>query len=322
MALAATFITVVLSFNSAPAAAEGVPDISTITAAATTAVLTPSEIFSKAAKKALGGGVSGALAGVFQVLTLMWLRTTMNYQYRNGGSTKDALDALYQEGGVRRFYRGIGLALVQTPLSRFGDTAANSGVLAFLAASDSTLPIGLRTALASGAASVWRIGLTPIDTLKTTMQVKGANGLDQVKQKVAAEGPFVLFQGALANAAASFVGNYPWYLTFNALNEALPLAPNDDLKLKLLRSAALGISAAATSDCISNSIRVLKVTRQTSEETIGYKEAARQVIQKDGLKGLFGRGLGTRLGTNALQATLFTVVWKLLEDWINQSGIF
>ena len=116
-----------------------------------------SAIFEKAAKRALGGGVSGALAGVSQVILLMWLRTTMNYQYRNGGGTADAMKALYEEGGPARFYRGVGFALFQTPLSRFGDTAANSGVLALLAASD--LPIGVRTACASAAASIWRIGL-------------------------------------------------------------------------------------------------------------------------------------------------------------------
>ena len=37
--------------------------------------------------------------------------------------------------------------------------------------------------------------------------------------------------------------------------------------------------------------------------------------------GLFGRGLGTRIGTNALQAVLFTVIWKLLEAQIEKSGI-
>ena len=47
-----------------------------------------SPILRKAAKRAIGGGLSGAVAGVVQVLTLMWLRTTMNYQYRYGTSTK------------------------------------------------------------------------------------------------------------------------------------------------------------------------------------------------------------------------------------------
>ena len=42
----------------------------------------------------------------------MWMRTTMNYQYRYGKSTTEALRILYNEGGVRRFYRGIGPALL------------------------------------------------------------------------------------------------------------------------------------------------------------------------------------------------------------------
>ena len=105
----------------------------------------------KASKRALGGGLSGAIAGVCQVVLLMWLRTTMNYQYRNGGTRKEAMAALYKEGGIGRFYQGLPFAVVQAPLSRFGDTAANTGVLALLGALSSTagLPIGVRTACAS-----------------------------------------------------------------------------------------------------------------------------------------------------------------------------
>lgn len=132
----------------------------------------------------------------------------------------------------------------------------------------------------------------------------------------------MLFQGALGNAAASFAGNYPWYLTFNSLDEALPLAPTGDLALKLCRTAALGIAAACVSDCASNSIRVLKTTRQTSPTTLSYKEAAQQIIDTDGVLGLFGRGLGTRIATNALQAAIFTVVWKLGEEYLLKSGVF
>ena len=97
-----------------------------------------SPILQKAAKRAIGGGLSGALAGVIQVLTLMWLRTTMNYQYRYGTSTKAAMRTLYEQGGrglggLMRFYQGVSFAILQTPLSRFGDTAANTGVLELLA---------------------------------------------------------------------------------------------------------------------------------------------------------------------------------------------
>ena len=59
-----------------------------------------------------------------QVITLMWMRTTVMYQYRYGSTTSEALRALYQQGGVRRFYRGVLPALFQAPLSRFGDVRA------------------------------------------------------------------------------------------------------------------------------------------------------------------------------------------------------
>lgn len=43
-------------------------------------------------------------------------------------------------------------------------------------------------------------------------------------------------------------------------------------------------------------------------------ESARRVIQVDGLRGLFGRGLKTRIIANGLQGLLFSVLWKLFLD--------
>jgi len=48
-----------------------------------------------------------------QVVTLMWLRTTINYQYRHGTSTMVALRTLYADGGIPRFYQGMLPALIQ-----------------------------------------------------------------------------------------------------------------------------------------------------------------------------------------------------------------
>ena len=137
------------------------------------------------------------------------------------------------------------------------------------------------------------------------------------RAKIKNEGPMVLYQGALANALASFVGSYPWFFTFNFAMARLPVPPEGVLLYKLLRTAAAGVLASCVSDCVSNVIRVLKTTRQTSATTIGYREAAKQIIDKEGLAGLFGRGLGTRLLTNAIQASMFTVVWKYLEGRMN-----
>lgn len=138
-----------------------------------------SEILAAAGKKALGGGLPGMAAMGIQVGSLMWLRTTVNYQYRYGTSTMEALRTLYKEGGVRRFYRGVGPALVQGPMSRFGDTAANAGTLALLDSYAATkdMPMAIKTLFASTAAAGWRIFLMPVDTCKTILQVTLAKSI-------------------------------------------------------------------------------------------------------------------------------------------------
>ena len=142
-------------------------------------------IFKKSLNRALGGGFAGASAMFIQVGSLMWLRTTMNYQYRYGTSTSEALKHLYKDGGIRRFYRGVGPALFQGPLSRFGDTAANTGIITLLDSHDKTkdLPVSIKTFAASGTAALWRICIMPIDTCKTILQVEGKNGVKVLGNK-------------------------------------------------------------------------------------------------------------------------------------------
>lgn len=65
----------------------------------------------RALKSAGGGGVAGAAAMVIQVLSLMPLRTVMNYQYRYGGGFKNSIKTLWQDGGFKRYYAGLGAAL-------------------------------------------------------------------------------------------------------------------------------------------------------------------------------------------------------------------
>lgn len=43
-------------------------------------------------------------------------------------------------------------------------------------------------------------------------------------------------------------------------------------------------------------------------------EAARLVVLQDGILGLFGRGLKTRIIANGLQGILFSILWKLFLD--------
>lgn len=276
------------------------------------------DILRKAGKKALGGGIPGAAAMGIQVLSLMWLRTTVNYQYRYGMSTTQALKHLYAEGGVGRFYRGVGPALIQGPLSRFGDTAANAGVLAFMESHPSTrdLPVGVKTLAASAAAGLFRIFLMPVDAMKTIMQVEGKNGLPALAGKVRAGGPGVLYHGALAASAATFAGHYPWFATYNFLNGALPVY--EELPKKLTRAAFIGFCASAISDTVSNSIRVIKTTKQTATTPMTYPQVVKSVVQADGVMGLMGRGLKTKIISNGIQGLLFSVLWRLGQDYYNK----
>ncbi|PCH34817.1 mitochondrial carrier [Wolfiporia cocos MD-104 SS10] len=272
----------------------------------------------KALKSALGGGLSGAAAMVLQVLTLMPLRTVMNYQYRYGTTTTQAIKTLYADGGWTRYYQGLTAALIQGPVSRFGDTAANAGILALLQSNSflKRLPALAKTVFASLAAACFRMILTPVDTVKTTMQTEGRAGLEILKARVKRYGVGTLWYGAVATAAATFVGHYPWFGTYNYLDENLP-EPTTLLE-KLLRQAFIGFCASVVSDTVSNSLRVVKTYRQVHQSRIGYMEAAQEVIATDGLRGLFGRGLKTRILANGLQGLMFSILWKFFLDLWNE----
>ncbi len=131
---------------------------------------------------ALKSGLNGFKAMTIQVFSLMWLRTIMNYQYKNGGSFKEVLFKLYKEGGIPRFYSGIIPALIQGPLCRFGDTFSNSIILNYL--EQSPIPIFVKTLIASGTSGIIRILLSPVDTIKTMQQVEGKNALKLLGKKI------------------------------------------------------------------------------------------------------------------------------------------
>lgn len=180
------------------------------------------------------------------------------------------------------------------------------------------LPVSVKTAAASVTAGVWRIFLMPVDTLKTMMQVEGKQGMGKLGGKLRAGGPLVMFHGALAASAATMVGHFPWFFTYNWLDVNLPKA--ETTVQKLSRRAFMGFAASVVSDTVSNSVRVVKTTKQTFETSITYPQAIRHVVDKDGVAGLFGRGLQTRILANGLQGLLFSVLWRYFDDLFKSRG--
>lgn len=284
--------------------------------------LTLNQILIKAGKRGIGGGIPGAIAGAIQVLTLMWLRTVINYQYRYGVSFKMALTTLFKEGGIPRFYRGLWFALIQAPLSRFASIAANDGVESLLSSFKQTRDWGpgRGTVLASFAVGLFRIFLMPIDTCKVVLQVDSAEGLRNLMRKVRGGKINLLYSGAMAQASSAIIAHYPWFYTYNFLSKKALL--KNVIKSPLLRNASIGFLSSLVSDVISNSIRVIKITKQalSAKHSVGYGDAISMVLAADGWKGLFGRGLKTRIIANGFQSIVFTVMWRGLSQRLKGSN--
>jgi len=282
--------------------------------------MTLSQILVKAGRISIGGGIPGAIAGVAQVLTLMWLRTLTSYQCRYGTSLRQAFATLYREGGIPRFYRGLSFALVQAPLVRFVSTAANDGVETLLAEfklTDAWGP-GRTTVIASVVVGVWRMVLMPIDTCKTVLQVDSVEGFRDLVRKLKAGKLTVLYEGAVASVVASIVSHYPWFYTYNYLSRSNAI--HEIIPGNFLRNAAIGFLSSVVSDTTSNVVRVIKTTKQAfaSKHSVSYGEVVGMILAADGWKGLFGRGLRTRLLGNAAQSVLFTVIWRGLVEKKNK----
>lgn len=54
--------------------------------------------------------------------------------------------------------------------------------------------------------------------------------------------------------------------------------------------------------------------KQANTESVSYPEALRRVLKEDGVAGLMGRGLQTKIVANGLQGLMFSVLWKLIDE--------
>jgi hypothetical protein len=161
------------------------------------------------------------------------------------------------------------------------------------------------------------------------------------------------FIGATANAISAIASHYPWFYTFRVLSHNPFL--QKIISSNHLRNAFIGFASSVVSDTFANSIRVVKTAKQAiaSKQAVSYGEVIAMILAVDGfkvslflyyfhfislimnqaaaniiktllyfikpLKGLFGRGLRTRILGNALQSVLFTVIWRGLAERKNQN---
>lgn len=273
-------------------------------------------VLQKAKNAAFKGGYFAAVAGFIQVLSLMWLRTTVNYQYRYGVTLLTAIRQLYKQGGITRFYAGLPYAIVLGPVTKFGATAANEWSRVVFA-SFKHLPVSpdlCSTLLGTILTVVWRVFLMPLETCKTVLQVDGARGFEKLLARIYKGNVGALYQGSTAAILMTAASHYPWFYTYNLLDRMV--AKSEKVIDVVLRSAFIGFAASAASDTVSNFLRILKTVKQSASadgvRSLTYLQIVRNVYEEGGIAALFGRGLTTRILTNGLQSILFTVLWKVL----------
>ena len=105
---------------------------------------------------------------------------------------------------------------------------------------------------------------------------------------------------------------YSWFFTYNFLSEKIP--KQETTMMELGRRALIGFCASAVSDTCSNSIRIVKVYKQSHPDQLSYAQVIRMVLAESGVFGLFFRGLETKILANGLQGILFSILWKQFEE--------
>lgn len=264
-------------------------------------------------KHAITGGIAGMIAGAIQVICLMWMRTVMNYQYFHGGTLWEAMKTMWAEGGIPRFYRGLSFALMQVPIARFGDTFAQTMVYLIFGSPGKEVHGVIAGAVVATIGALCRLMISPLDTMKLNAQVHGGSAAKIMTNRVREGGIRELWSGSFAMFAVIWIGSFPWWATYNLVMQYW--AANTPWQI-YIRNAAAGILASMASDLSSNALRILKVKRQAASQAAdgvgGYINDIKEVIAKDGLYGMFFRGLGTKMLAGAIQGAFFAVFWNWL----------
>ncbi|EDQ89844.1 uncharacterized protein MONBRDRAFT_18941 [Monosiga brevicollis MX1] len=261
-------------------------------------------------------GVAGAKAMLVDIALLMWLRTVMNHQYRNGGTMGDTIRKLWRQGGVTRFYSGLTAAMIEAPLSRGVGAAANYATLNMLSRTSlgNHLPVVAQTALSSVGVGCFRLVYYPVDTIKTIMQVEGREGMAMLRHKVRSQGYGVLFHGAGSSIVGAAVRHTLWFTAYNLLDQRIETSGDVSTSSKMIRNALIGSACAVVTDVAANPLSLVKAYRQTNAQAISYSTIVRQIVSKEGVLGLFTRGLSTRIWVDILNSAIFTVVWRALLE--------
>ena len=186
---------------------------------------------------------------------------------------------------------------------------------------DSDLNKAQKTFIGSLGAGIWRLTIIPVDSFKSHLQVHGSDGMSILRNKIKTNGISTLYNGSSAAFSGTVIGHFPWFYTYNYLQENMPYKKTDSSLVSFLRSGSIGFLSSATSDIVSNSVRVLKISKQTNENNHSYTRIIKDIVKKDNFSGLFFRGLQTKLLLNGIQGFVFVLVFDRLKEFLESIQI-
>ena len=222
----------------------------------------------------------------------LWLSTITHYQYNHGDEFFKTFKFLYKQGGIPRLYSGFVPTLINSSTNRFIDYFSHEIV--------STNCLTSRVLIGGILASCMKTLLTPLDTFKIVYQNYGRKAHKMIKLNIRRKGIKYLWKGSKDNGLANFVEHITWFNTYEYLDKHLP---NDNL---ILKSGFLGLTSSITTDVMSNHLKIIKTMKQTTN--LSYNGIIKEIVKKSGVKGLFIRGLGTKLLANSLQGITFGIL--------------
>lgn len=262
---------------------------------------------------------SGGTASVIQITSTYWLRTNIKYQYRHGTSPIESLKKLILDKDKFRLYRGFIPTLIKGSIGKTGEVVSYTYFKKYTDINDNLKIVG-----ASITSSILRFNLMPFDNVTNIYQVHGKNGLDILKKKYKNNGFKIFYTGTAVYFLNNFIGNMIWFSVFDIMNSLLFLngvykeRNNERNKYKDeykdIKNLCIGFTCSATTDLITNPLRVIKTYRQSDENNISYNRAIKNILREKGLKNYLVRGLTSRILLGGLNSAIFVFLWKRIDE--------
>jgi len=249
---------------------------------------------------------TGATSGLFQVTTLLWLRTINNYQYRYGTTLTGTIKTLYNSGGILRFYRGYIPSLIVASNCKFTELNA------YYYTNINNFSKHEQLLFIAATSSLTKLSLVPIDTLDVVLQVEGTKGVNLLKKKIKNNGYKVLYYGTTPWIMSNLVGTYSWFNVHNYLDTKYKNQYTNGLEFNI-KNGAIGLMSSLTSDILTNPFRILKINKQSNANNISYLNTLKTIDISE----LFLRGLKTRMIIHGIQNVAFVIMWKNLEKYFD-----